>query len=76
MGVGRPRPSRRGVLASPEPSECQKRNRSVNRINDLIDGVRIGGDMRLNGDSNYGRNVDVIELRKRRGNAFQKLLEG
>jgi len=56
------------------PSGCGKSTllRSVNRINDLIDDVRIGGDMRLNGDSIYGRNVDVIELRKRMGMVFQK----
>ncbi len=56
------------------PSGCGKSTliRSVSRINDLIDGIRIGGDMRLNGDSIYGRNVDVIELRKRMGMVFQK----
>ena len=41
-------------------------------MNDLIDTVRIGGDMRLVGDSIYGRSVDVIELRKRMGMVFQK----
>ena len=56
------------------PSGCGKSTllRSVNRINDLIDGIRIGGAMRLNGDTIYGRNVDVIELRKRMGMVFQK----
>jgi phosphate transport system ATP-binding protein len=56
------------------PSGCGKSTllRSVNRINDLIDGIRITGDMRLNGDSIYGKNVDVIELRKRMGMVFQK----
>ncbi|MGK2856331.1 MAG: phosphate ABC transporter ATP-binding protein PstB [Thermoanaerobaculia bacterium] len=62
------------VTALIGPSGCGKSTliRSVNRINDLIDGIRIGGDMRLNGDSIYGRNVDVIELRKRMGMVFQK----
>src|SRR5262249_39184361 len=46
--------------------------RSVNRLNDLIDNVHIRGDMKLNGDSIYGRAVDVIELRKRMGMVFQK----
>ena len=35
--------------------------RSVNRLNDLIDSVRIEGDMLLAGDSIYGKSVDVIE---------------
>src|SRR5207245_7295642 len=56
------------------PSGCGKSTllRSVNRLNDLIDSVRVTGDMRLNGDSIYGRAVDVIELRKRMGMVFQK----
>ena len=56
------------------PSGCGKSTllRCVNRMNDLIDTVRISGDMRLAGDSIYGRNVDVIELRKRMGMVFQK----
>ena len=35
-------------------------------------GVRIAGDMRLNGDSIYHRSVDVIELRKRMGMVFER----
>src|SRR5262245_3524534 len=56
------------------PSGCGKSTllRSVNRLNDLISTVKIEGDMRLNGDSIYGRSVDVIELRKRMGMVFQK----
>src|SRR5262249_23364017 len=56
------------------PSGCGKSTllRSVNRLNDLIDSVRVSGDMLLNGDSIYGRGVDVIELRKRMGMVFQK----
>jgi phosphate transport system ATP-binding protein len=56
------------------PSGCGKSTllRCVNRMNDLIDTVRIEGDMRLLGDSIYGRTVDVIELRKRMGMVFQK----
>jgi phosphate transport system ATP-binding protein len=56
------------------PSGCGKSTllRSVNRLNDLIDTVRITGDMLLNGDSIYSRSVDVIELRKRMGVVFQK----
>ncbi|MDX2064992.1 MAG: ATP-binding cassette domain-containing protein, partial [Fimbriimonadaceae bacterium] len=56
------------------PSGCGKSTllRSVNRMNDLIDNVRIGGSMRLNGDPIYAPGVDVIELRKRIGMVFQK----
>jgi phosphate transport system ATP-binding protein len=62
------------VTALIGPSGCGKSTllRSVNRLNDLIDIVRIRGDMRLNGDSIYGPRVDVIELRKRMGMVFQK----
>jgi len=62
------------VTALIGPSGCGKSTllRSVNRLNDLIDIVRIEGDMRLNGESVYGPNVDVIELRKRMGMVFQK----
>jgi phosphate transport system ATP-binding protein len=62
------------VTALIGPSGCGKSTllRCVNRMNDLIDTVRIRGDMKLNGDSVYGRAVDVIELRKRMGMVFQK----
>ncbi|MEY2785526.1 MAG: hypothetical protein RL277_1736 [Planctomycetota bacterium] len=62
------------VTALIGPSGCGKSTllRSVNRLNDLVDGVRIGGDMLLSGDSIYGPGVDVIELRKRIGMVFQK----
>jgi len=62
------------VTALIGPSGCGKSTllRSVNRLNDLLDIVRIQGDMRLLGDSIYGRGVDVIELRKRMGMVFQK----
>lgn len=56
------------------PSGCGKSTllRSINRLNDLLDNVRIEGDILLNGDSIYGKTVDVIELRKRMGMVFQK----
>jgi phosphate transport system ATP-binding protein len=62
------------VTALIGPSGCGKSTllRSVNRLNDLLDIVRIKGDMRLNGDSIYSKSVDVIELRKRMGMVFQK----
>jgi len=62
------------VTALIGPSGCGKSTliRSVNRLNDLIDGIRISGTMRLNGDSIYAPRVDVIDLRKRMGMVFQK----
>lgn len=62
------------VTALVGPSGCGKSTllRSVNRLNDLIDVVRIEGDMKINGESIYAPNVDVIELRKRMGMVFQK----
>jgi len=62
------------VTALIGPSGCGKSTllRSVNRMNDLIESVRIEGDMLLNGDSIYRRKIDVIELRKRMGMVFQK----
>jgi len=65
---------RHKVTALIGPSGCGKSTliRCVNRLNDLIDGVRTGGDMKLNGDSIYSKGVDVIELRKRMGMVFQK----
>lgn len=56
------------------PSGCGKSTllRSVNRMNDLVDGVRIGGAIRLAGESVYAPDVDVIDLRKRLGMVFQK----
>ena len=62
------------VTALIGPSGCGKSTllRSVNRLNDLIDGVRIGGRMLLNGESIYDPSVDVIDLRKRMGMVFQR----
>ena len=62
------------VTALVGPSGCGKSTllRSVNRLNDLVQSVRITGDMRLSGDSIYDPRMDVIELRKRMGMVFQK----
>ena len=62
------------VTALIGPSGCGKSTllRCVNRMNDLIDSVKIRGDMQLHGDSIYDAGVDVIELRKRMGMVFQK----
>ena len=62
------------VTAMIGPSGCGKSTllRSVNRMNDLVDSVRIEGEISLHGDPIYGTRVDVIELRKRMGMVFQK----
>lgn len=62
------------VTALIGPSGCGKSTllRSVNRLNDLIDSVRISGKMLLHGRSLYDPSVDVIDLRKRMGMVFQR----
>ncbi len=62
------------VTALIGPSGCGKSTllRSVNRINDLVEGVRIRGGMKLDGREIYRPGVDVIALRKRMGMVFQK----
>ena len=62
------------VTALVGPSGCGKSTllRSINRLNDLIDSVRVTGDMTFNGQPIYDRRVDVIRLRKRMGMVFQK----
>ena len=62
------------VTALIGPSGCGKSTllRSVNRLNDLIDGVRTEGEMLLNGRPVFAPDVDVIDLRKRIGMVFQK----
>jgi phosphate transport system ATP-binding protein len=62
------------VTAFIGPSGCGKSTflRSINRMNDLIPGIRHDGDIRLNGDSVYRPGVDVVQLRKRVGMVFQK----
>jgi phosphate transport system ATP-binding protein len=62
------------VTALVGPSGCGKSTllRSVNRLNDLLDIVRVKGNMLLNADPIYHTAVDVIELRKRMGMVFQK----
>jgi len=69
MGVPRGR-----VTALIGPSGCGKSTllRSVNRMNDLVDGVRVEGQILLGADPVYSPEVDVIELRKRLGMVFQK----
>jgi phosphate transport system ATP-binding protein len=56
------------------PSGCGKSTllRCINRMNDLIDDVRVTGAVRIGGADVYDAAVDVTELRKRVGMVFQK----
>jgi len=56
------------------PSGCGKSTllRCFNRLNDLIDVVRIDGALRFHGVSLYGNEVDVSQVRARIGMVFQK----
>lgn len=56
------------------PSGCGKSTflRTLNRMNDLIPGTRLEGDIHVDGYDIYAREVDVVELRKRIGMVFQK----
>ena len=62
------------VLAIIGPSGCGKSTflRCLNRINDIIDGCRITGRIKLDGKDIYGSDMDVVELRARVGMVFQK----
>lgn len=62
------------VTALIGPSGCGKSTllRNLNRMNDLIDGVRHTGDIFFNRKSIYDKNLEVISLRKRIGMVFQK----
>jgi phosphate transport system ATP-binding protein len=56
------------------PSGCGKSTflRTLNRMNDLIESVRITGDVIVDGQNIYGSESDVVSLRKRVGMVFQR----
>jgi phosphate transport system ATP-binding protein len=56
------------------PSGCGKSTllRSINRMNDLIEGVRVAGEIRLDGKNVYDPEVDLIWLRAKIGMVFQR----
>ncbi|MEM7289601.1 MAG: phosphate ABC transporter ATP-binding protein PstB [Pseudomonadota bacterium] len=64
----------RQVMALIGPSGCGKSTflRCLNRMNDTIDICRVSGDIRLDSDDIYDRDIDVVELRARVGMVFQK----
>jgi len=65
---------RRQATAFIGPSGCGKSTllRCFNRMNDLIEDVRIEGEIKLDGDNINAPNLDVIRLRRRVGMVFQK----
>ena len=64
----------RKVTAFIGPSGCGKSTliRIFNRMNDLIDGTRLEGSVRLNGTEIYDPDLNVADLRRRVGMVFQK----
>ena len=62
------------VTALIGPSGCGKSTflRSLNRMNDTIDGCRVTGKITLDTDDIYDPDIDVVELRARVGMVFQK----
>jgi phosphate transport system ATP-binding protein len=62
------------VLALIGPSGCGKSTflKTINRMNDLIDSVKIEGEVLIDGENIYHPNVDVVMLRKRVGMVFQR----
>ena len=64
----------RKVTAIIGPSGCGKSTflRCINRMNDMVDTARIGGELRYRGTNVYGGDVDPVALRRRIGMVFQK----
>src|SRR3954452_935129 len=62
------------VTAFIGPSGCGKSTflRTLNRMNDIIPGTRVEGDVRIDGRDIYRGGVDVVDLRRRVGMVFQK----
>ena len=62
------------VVALIGPSGCGKSTflKTLNRMNDLVESVRIEGEVKLDGVNIYQPNTDVVELRKRVGMVFQR----
>ena len=64
----------KAITALIGPSGCGKSTflRSINRLNEIIPGVRHEGDVFLHGDNVYAPGTDVVELRSRVGMVFQR----
>ena len=64
----------KSITALIGPSGCGKSTflKTLNRMNDLVGGVKITGEVTYDGENIYDPSVDVNELRKRIGMVFQK----
>jgi phosphate transport system ATP-binding protein len=64
----------RSITALIGPSGCGKSTflRSINRLNELIPGVRTEGEMQLDGENIYAHGTDLVSLRQRVGMVFQR----
>lgn len=64
----------KSITAFIGPSGCGKSTflKTLNRMNDLVDGVRIEGEVLVDGENIYGGNVDTTALRKKVGMVFQQ----
>jgi phosphate transport system ATP-binding protein len=62
------------VTAIIGPSGCGKSTfiRCLNRMNDIVNGCRVEGEVTIDGESIYRNNADVVKLRKKVGMVFQK----
>lgn len=66
--------NKNSVLALIGPSGCGKSTfiKTINRMNDLVDNVKIEGEILLEGENIYHPDTDVVALRKRVGMVFQR----
>src|SRR5258708_25667287 len=64
----------RMVMAFIGPSGCGKTTflRTLNRMNDVIPGTRVEGNVSIDGQDIYAAGADVVELRRKVGMVFQK----
>lgn len=64
----------KGITSFIGPSGCGKSTllKSLNRMNDLVEGCRIEGQILLEGEDIYARGIDIPHLRKKVGMVFQK----
>ncbi len=62
------------IVAFIGPSGCGKSTflKSLNRMNDLIDGTRVEGELLLDGEDIYAETMDVVQLRQHVGMVFQR----
>ncbi|MDY5973716.1 phosphate ABC transporter ATP-binding protein PstB [Streptococcus pluranimalium] len=62
------------ITACIGPSGCGKSTflKTLNRMNDLVPNCRIDGDIKLDDDDIYGKNMNLNQLRKRVGMVFQQ----